>query len=152
RQPEFGYRIIMARDNPMTGRGMPELTMTAPVGVRFGDPRPPLSIEIIAYDQTAGVFNYYTMPQSKVVHGSRPIHDHVGDDAQWELHGSSMDLAMKGAATDGESRFCANCHPGGGLQMKELDSPWIHWNQVATTLNVQGVLDQISSQTMQEPI
>ena len=26
-------------------------------------------------------------------------------------------------------RNCAVCHPGGGLTMREFDSPWVHWDQ-----------------------
>lgn len=93
--------------------------------------------EIISFDSSAGVFNYY---------------DVVGD--SWRFFGSSHDLADEHSsrASDGaperfvateraartheiggrsdEVRKCAACHVGGGPIMKELDSPWLHWEGV----------------------
>lgn len=61
--------------------------------------------EAIAFDKEAGVFNYYAI-----------------EGGEWTWHGNSMDLIRE----DASSR-CAACHTGGGLIMKELDSPWMHW-------------------------
>jgi hypothetical protein len=76
----------------------------------FAAPGAPLqpNAEIISFDDSAGVFNYY---------------DATGD--RIEFFGSSKDL-LKGSP-DGNTRRCAQCHTGGGLIMKELDTPWIHW-------------------------
>ena len=75
--------------------------------------------------EPSGVFNYY---QS------------TGQDLRF--FGSSLDMldgtdlkaleAVKGQEEDfrisfGVERSCAACHPGGGLLMKELDAPWVHW-------------------------
>jgi hypothetical protein len=59
--------------------------------------------EVIAFDAEAGVFNYYASTGNG-----------------WEFHGNSMH------AIQGGNR-CGNCHDGGTLIMKELDSPWVHW-------------------------
>ena len=68
----------------------------------------PDAVEVIALDKTKGVFNYYAV-----------------EDGKWNYHGSSVDL-LKGPG-DGGKRRCAGCHIGGGLVMKELESPWMHW-------------------------
>ncbi|MBS1124136.1 MAG: hypothetical protein H6Q90_6364, partial [Deltaproteobacteria bacterium] len=77
-------------------------------GVPAVTPELPNDQEIIAFDETSGVFNYYT-----------------SDGKSLQFFGNSTDL-LKGS--DGEDRRCANCHVGGGLVMKELESPWLHWN------------------------
>ncbi len=68
----------------------------------------PRGAEVIAFDETAGVFNYYET-----------------DGDTLNFFGSSKDM-LKGTGTAGDRR-CAGCHPDGGLVMKELDTPWMHW-------------------------
>ena len=76
----------------------------------------PGEIEIAAFDSVDGVFNFYK-----------------ADDANGSMRffGSSLDFAAAGPGGPGltNTRGCANCHPGGGLNMKELQSPWTHWAQ-----------------------
>jgi hypothetical protein len=74
----------------------------------------PEDVEIVALDETKGVFNFY------VVEGGK-----------WNFHGDSNDM-LEGPGDDGKRR-CASCHPGGGLVMKELESPWMHWEGDTTT-------------------
>lgn len=66
---------------------------------------PETNIELIAFDDTSGVYNYYEMTGG----------------GQFEYFGSSQDIVNKTAGR------CQNCHNGGGLIMKELDTPWLHW-------------------------
>ena len=61
-------------------------------------------IELMAYDETAGVYNYYEI-----------------DGGGYVFHGNSKDIL------DGTAGRCKGCHVGGGLIMKELDTPWLHW-------------------------
>ncbi len=77
-------------------------------GVAAGSTELPPNTEIISFDDSAGVFNYYEATGSGI-----------------EFFGSSKDL-LKGSP-DGKTRRCAQCHTGGGLVMKELDTPWLHW-------------------------
>jgi hypothetical protein len=69
----------------------------------------PARAEFIAFDSTAGVFNYYEAD------GAGKIN----------FFGNSQDM-LKGKGT-GQVRRCAACHTEGGLVMKEFDSPWLHW-------------------------
>jgi hypothetical protein len=69
----------------------------------------PPNAEFIAFDRSAGVFNYYEA-------------DGTG---RINFFGNSNDM-LKGKGT-GQVRRCAGCHTEGGLVMKELDSPWLHW-------------------------
>lgn len=73
----------------------------------------PGEVEVIAFDEVDGVFNYY-----KEIGG------------QMTFFGSSLDFVAAGPGGPGltNKRGCANCHPGGGLNMKELESPWTHWS------------------------
>lgn len=77
-------------------------------GVQAGATAMPANVEIIAFDETEGVFNYYEA-------------DGRGEIA---FFGNSKDM-LKGA--QGNVRRCAQCHDAGGLVMKELDTPWLHW-------------------------
>jgi hypothetical protein len=72
----------------------------------------PGGIEIMAFDQTNGVFNYYKEVDGKL-----------------GFFGSSSDFVTEGPGGPDitDERGCANCHTGGGPIMKELDAPWLHW-------------------------
>lgn len=73
----------------------------------------PGEVEVIAFDERDGVFNYY-----KEIGGTM------------NFFGSSIDYVAVGPGGPSltDTRGCANCHPGGGLNMKELQSPWTHWS------------------------
>ena len=81
----------------------------------------PDMIEMIGYDPKTGSFRFYTH-----------------EDGRWRYHGDSFDM-LEGMAPDG-ARRCAACHVGGGLVMKELDPPWLHWEGRTTT---EGVLEML---------
>ena len=78
-------------------------------------------IEMIGFDPKTGSFRFYTH-----------------EEGRWRYHGDSFDM-LEGMAPDG-ARRCAACHVGGGLVMKELDPPWLHWEGRTTTA---GVLDML---------
>jgi hypothetical protein len=92
------------------------------VGITVGASTLAAEVEMIALDETAGVFNYYVIENSDEIH----------------FMGNSFDM-LRGPGPDGERR-CAACHTGGGLIMKELDAPWVHWEGVVTTPGVEQVL------------
>jgi hypothetical protein len=67
----------------------------------------------------SGVFNFYAR-----------------EDNQWKFFGSSKDFLSQSydCNSDGAcipraatAQRCASCHVGGGLVMKELESPWVNW-------------------------
>ena len=73
-------------------------------GVTVDRPTSP-NVEIMAFDDTTGVYNYYTL-----------------EGGEFEFHGDSADYVQPGA-----DQRCAACHTGGGAVFKELDTPWMHW-------------------------
>jgi len=81
-------------------------------GVHITESGHPGGIEIAAFDEVDGVFNFY-----KEIDGNM------------SFFGSSLDFVAAGPGGPSltNTRGCANCHPGGGLTMKELQSPWTHW-------------------------
>jgi hypothetical protein len=99
------FRLIVTR--ACDGRRAHELIFSV-FGVDAGDTELPADVEVVALDATRGVYNYYAL-----------------EDGEWAFFGDSIDL-LEGPGDDGERR-CATCHPGGGLVMKELESPWLHW-------------------------
>ena len=61
-----------------------------------------------------------------LVAGRRELRDQglVAADLVADQHVDAADQPGPGASGD---RRCAACHTGGGLIMKELDTPWVHW-------------------------
>ncbi len=90
-------------------------------GIKAGATSLPEFVEIISFDEAEGVFNYYD---------SKP--------GQIRFFGSSKDMLQ---GPDGETRRCAKCHVSGGLIMKELDVPWLHWEGHADTPGAQQLVD-----------
>jgi len=94
-------------------------------GVRPGAAPLPGDVELIAKDRTTGAYNYYAREQGR-----------------WRFFGNSFDLIADGYDCDANGACtpkaanktrCAGCHVSGGLNMKELNFPWVHWEGVATT-------------------
>ncbi|MBK8237761.1 MAG: hypothetical protein IPK74_19695 [Deltaproteobacteria bacterium] len=78
----------------------------------------PASAELIAFDPEAKEFNYYEIAGG-----------------QWHFFGSSSDFVA------GKGGRCKGCHTGGGLVMKELDTPWMHWTGHFQTPGTNKVID-----------
>ncbi|MEM6988998.1 MAG: hypothetical protein AAF721_00830, partial [Myxococcota bacterium] len=83
----------------------------------------PDTVELIGFDPTAKRFRFYTR-----------------EEGGWRYHGDSVEM-LDGVTADG-ARRCAACHVGGGLVMKELDAPWLHWEGRTTTAGVQAMLSR----------
>jgi hypothetical protein len=91
---------------------------TAGIDQQLGGPS---FVEAIGRD-TDGVFNFYSE-----------------EGGRWRVFGKGTDFIASGYdCKDGAclpkisgstAVRCASCHPGGGLNMKELESPWVFWDQ-----------------------
>jgi hypothetical protein len=93
--------------------------MFSQLGPRADTAELPPNAEIMTFDETRGMFAFYTLEQGK-----------------WSFHGMSSDMV----APDSEAR-CAACHQSGGPIMKELDAPWVHWEGDAPTPGAQALID-----------
>lgn len=110
------YRAVVTRD--CSGRGTFGLFMSV-FGIEGTDNPLPKTTELIGFDGKRSVFNYYEVEGGK-----------------WKFFGSSIDLIEDGydcnkhgacvPKASAKTR-CASCHTGGGLVMKELNFPWVHW-------------------------
>jgi hypothetical protein len=116
-----GFRVVVAKT--CSGRKNDEMLFSlaaAAGGVTE------TNVEMIGKDATTGVYNFYE----------------VLDRGQWVFYGNSLDLIGDGytcapsgycvannskKASSPSGKSCASCHVGGGLVMKELESPWLHW-------------------------
>lgn len=98
-----GLRSVVTRR--CGGRGEHELIFSL-FGVRAGSPLPGAA-EVMAFDPESGEYNYYEVN---------------GNEA--EFFGSSSDFIA------GNGGRCKQCHTAGGLVMKELRNPWLHWEQL----------------------
>jgi hypothetical protein len=108
------YRTVTTRDcdgRPPFGLLMSGTANGSGIGEDF--------LEIITQDKTKGVFDYYSQ-----------------EGGQWTFFGTSADFVSSGyTCKSGQctpkiasKTRCAGCHPGGGLNMKELESPWVQWD------------------------
>ncbi len=115
------YRTVTTRK--CANRGANSIIFSG--SARAGATTMPKAVEIIAFDETAGVYNFYD-----------------SDGSSLNFFGSSTDL-LKGTGDDRDTRRCAGCHVGGGLIMKELDSPWINWEGHIDHPGAKEVVDNI---------
>jgi hypothetical protein len=106
------YRVVTTRACEDTSDIATDGVVFSLLGVTADPGSLPDDVEIMAFDKTAGVFNYYASEQGVL-----------------SFFGNSKDLM---AGSEDDIRRCANCHPNGGLVMKELDAPWIHWEDFNT--------------------
>lgn len=123
------YRAVVTRQ--CNGRTDHELFMSL-FGIGAGAASLPADFEAIGKDKTSGVFNFYAR-----------------EEGQWKFFGSSLDLIgdgydcnANGACTPkaAAKTRCAGCHVGGGLIMKELNSPWVHWEGDTQTPGVDDLM------------
>ena len=88
-----------------------------------GDVEIPTSAEMIAFDPVAGHFDYFE------TNGEGGI----------DFFGTSRDF-LDGPG-EGDEQRCAQCHTGGSLIMKELDSPWMHWEGTFPTPGAKALIE-----------
>ncbi len=113
------YRLVTSR---RCGDRAEHEVLFSLFGVRAGATSLPETVELIAFDKSEGVFNYYEAGPGEI-----------------SFFGNSRDM-KKGS--EGNTRRCAQCHTGGGLIMKELDTPWMHWEGHTDT---PGAADLVSA-------
>lgn len=87
------------------------------------------NVEVIAFDSTKKLFNYYEIVGGEIAH--------FGDSTMY-------------MTAEGDGARCQGCHPNGGLNMKELAAPWLHWEGDTTTPGASTLIDRfddLGSQT-----
>jgi hypothetical protein len=114
------YRAVTTRT--CGGRGTEGIVFSL-FGLRAGQTELPAGVEMIGFDDVAGVFNYYE----------------TDGNGKINFFGNSKDLVEHGTG-EGQVRRCAGCHTGGGLIMKELDTPWMHWEGHENTPGAQELV------------
>jgi hypothetical protein len=114
------YRGVVTRD--CDGRGQSELFMSIFGISPNANSLPQEQTEMVGFDKTAGVFNFYVRESKEnrfVFMGSSE--DAIKQGYKCDDNGACEPVAAKDAR-------CWACHEGGGLNMKELHSPWDSWN------------------------
>jgi hypothetical protein len=112
------YRVVTTRE--CGGRSAFELLFST-FGVTSTQKTLSGNVEVIAFDSTKKLFNYYEVVDGEI--------SHFGDSTQYMT--AAGDLAR-----------CQNCHPSGMLNMKELDAPWLHWEGDPTTPGASALIDK----------
>lgn len=125
------YRLVISRT--CNNRSNHEL-LSSVFGVGAAATKLPQDLEMIGFDKTAGVFNYYARENNA-----------------WKFFGSSKDLIADGYNCNSvgacvpkaaSKTRCAGCHLGGGLIIKEFDSPWVHWEHFTDTPGAKELMDR----------
>jgi hypothetical protein len=98
--PSAGMRIFLVTRTRVANAG-PEIIVSAQTPEGKG------LIEVMAWDDSAGGFNYYQTAPGQ----------------PWLLAGNSADALRPGSAGAGPFES----HPSGNAIMKELRLPWVHW-------------------------
>ncbi len=122
--------VVRAVVGRQCGRRLPYELMFATGNIDADNPElPEGDLQVIAYDAPARAFNFYALQGQ-------------GEGAQWVFHGSSFDLI------DPQRRrtsACASCHTDGGLVMREIDAPWVHWESPSVrTVGAGAVVDRFA--------
>ncbi len=120
--------VVRAVVGRQCGRRLPYELMLATSNIDADNPHlPEGDLQVIAYDAPTGAFNFYAL-------------EGQGEGAQWVFHGSSFDLID---ATGRDTPACASCHSDGGLVMREIDAPWVHWESpTVRTVGAGAVIDR----------
>lgn len=101
-----------------------ELLYTLP-NIDADDPvLPQTGIQVMAFDRIAGVYDFYAL-------------EGEGEGAQWVFHGTSFDQIDPGTKA---TSACASCHTDGGLVMREIDAPWVHWESASVRTVGAGIV------------
>lgn len=112
------YRVVTTRE--CGGRSAFELLFST-FGVTSTQKTLSGNVEVIGFDSTKKLFNYYEVVDGQI--------SHFGDSTQY----------MTAA---GDAARCNGCHPNGMLNMKELASPWNHWEGDTTTPGADVLVDK----------
>ena len=127
-KPE-SYRAVISR--ACGGREEHELLLSS-FGISPNAAALPGEVEAIGADPDSHTFNFYAREEGK-----------------WKFFGNSLDLISDGyECKDGactpkvaRERRCASCHVSGGLVMKELNTPWVHWEGDTTTPGAKEIVE-----------
>lgn len=109
------YRTVTSRR--CDGRSSHELLFSM-FGITGKSKELPADVEVISFDSSSDGFSFYAI-----------------ENGEMNFFGTSNEFMT------GEGGRCKNCHPGGGLTMKEIDAPWLHWEGRATTPGVKKLID-----------
>jgi hypothetical protein len=128
-----GYRSVTAR---VCG-GRPEFgLLISNQTLKTTDSVLPRSMVIFAHDKESGTFHFYTP-------GTR-----------WTFIGSSTDLISGGYQCNADgacmpktsTKFgCTACHAGGGLNLMEMQTPWVNWEGRTQTPGVSDLFTKFGS-------
>ncbi len=116
------YRLVVGKGCVTNDRDAHTLMFsvsgaTAKVDNPSDDPKdwdvPLTGFEIMAFDKSEGVYNFYQHKE--------------GD--KYEFFGDSKDFVK------GEGGKCGECHTSGAGVMLEIDTPWVHWERTTNAFD-----------------
>lgn len=127
-QREDRARVVVSRT--CARREAYELMFAVPE-INTSNPELPTEVEVMAFDDSSDTYNFYSLTGSV-------------ESPTWTYHGDSMDIIAPAAAGGNvEGQTCGRCHTDGGLVMREISDPWLHWESaVARTAGAAEILDR----------
>lgn len=122
--------VVRAVVGRQCGRRLSYEMLFALPSIDADDPKlPQTGLQVMSLDRAAGVFNFYAL-------------EGEGEGAEWVFHGNSFDQIDPQTRT---TSACASCHSDGGLVMREIDAPWVHWESSnVRTIGAGIVVDRFS--------
>jgi len=122
--------VVRAVVGRQCGRRLSYEMLFAVPSLDAADPKlPQTGLQVMSLDRSTGVFNFYAL-------------EGEGEGAEWVFHGNSFDQVDPVTRT---TSACASCHSDGGLVMREIDAPWVHWESAAVRTVGAGVaIDRFS--------
>lgn len=122
--------VVRAVVGRQCGRRLPYEMLFAIPTFDADDPKlPETGLQVMSLDRSAGVFNFYAL-------------EGEGEGAEWVFHGNSFDQLDPQTR---DTSACASCHSDGGLVMREIDAPWVHWESAAVRTVGAGIaIDRFS--------
>ncbi|MGH1346322.1 MAG: hypothetical protein ACRBN8_32445 [Nannocystales bacterium] len=122
--------VVRAVVGRQCGRRLPYEMLFAVPPIDADDPKlPQTGLQVMSLDRAAGVFNFYAL-------------EGEGEGAEWVFHGNSFDQVDPQTRT---TSACASCHSDGGLVMREIDAPWVHWESASVRTVGAGIaMDRFS--------
>ncbi len=119
--------VVRAVVGRQCGRRLPyELMFETPTIDADNPELPDTDLHVMGFDDDTAAFNFYSLRGR-------------GEGATWTFHGNSFDMMARPESD------CAECHSDGGLVMREIDAPWVHWESGAVrTVGAGSTIDRFA--------
>ena len=112
-------------------------------GAAAGDPMVLEPVEVMALDDTTGLYNFYVFDRGAT--GKPGTVSRITRAADGRVFLQQKVPGFRATRTESETRRCFSCHVNGGPLMNELTDPWTSWVSTRKALPVASVVGETLS-------